>query len=433
MKHYISILLLGIIFSMFFFPFGFADIPIDNSKNLVGALGLIFLFLIFVFKKELILSKEVLILFILSGFVSLVSLFSVVYNHTPDYSYVTYIRSALIWFCGALVLCSLVRYVHGEISVQLIVNYLIAICIFQCIMAMLIYYIPGVQRFVDAHFLQDQQTLHQIDRLYGIGASLDVAGSRFSVVLAAISVLLFEDREKMSQFTLFVYIVAFMIITIIGNMIARTTLVGVVVGFGFIGLQAFLSLIHGESVNFKLFRPFLLVSVIIIPIAILLYNTSDSFRDLIRFGFEGFFNWVERGEWSVGSNETLKSMLVFPETLKTWIIGDGYFMNSRFDENFLGEANDVGFYMGTDIGYLRFIFYFGLIGLASISAVMLYAAVIGAKYFPDHKWVPLLGGFINFIIWLKVSTDVFPFLILFVSASLISSLFPSDEEDQLEE
>ena len=76
--------------------------------------------------------------------------------------------------------------------------------------------------------------------------------------------------------------------------------------------------------------------------------------------------------------------------------------------------------MGTDIGYLRFIFYFGVIGLIAISAVMVYTGVIASKAFPKYAHIFMMGVLCNFIIWLKVSTDLFPFLAVFASAAFFT-------------
>ena len=46
-------------------------------------------------------------------------------------------------------------------------------------------------------------------------------------------------------------------------------------------------------------------------------------------------------------------MYIFPENIKTWIIGDGFWAN----------PSGSGYYMHTDVGYLRLIYYFGLVGL----------------------------------------------------------------------
>ena len=55
---------------------------------------------------------------------------------------------------------------------------------------MLIAFVPAVKIFVDAHIEQGQGLLDDLGRLYGIGASLDVAGSRFSAVLVGMAVLI---------------------------------------------------------------------------------------------------------------------------------------------------------------------------------------------------------------------------------------------------
>ena len=113
-------------------------------------------------------------------------------------------------------------------------------------------------------------------------------------------------------------------------------------------------------------------------------------------------------------------MIVWPDNLKTWIIGDGYFENQRNDSNYIGDATRKGYYMGTDIGYLRFLFYFGIFGLIAISAVMIEAGVIAAKTFPKYGHIFMMGVLCNFIIWLKVSTDLFPFLSIFASLSFLN-------------
>ena len=65
-----------------------------------------------------------------------------------------------------------------------------------------------------------------------------------------------------------------------------------------------------------------LVSLLFITISIiiggfLLCNIDNQFYYRFRFGFEGFFSLVEKGRWEVSSNEILKNMVVYPETLKT--------------------------------------------------------------------------------------------------------------------
>ena len=186
----------------------------------------------------------------------------------------------------------------------------------------------------------------------------------------------------------------------------------------------------------------MIVLLITIPVCTLFYNTNEQFHDMLRFGFEGFFNLVEEGSWSTDSTSKLETMYVWPDNLKTWIVGDGYFENQRNDPNYIGNATVRGYYMGTDVGYCRYIFYFGIIGLIAISAVMIYAGAIAIKAFPKYSHVFMMGVLCNFVVWLKVSTDLFPFLSLFAALAFLTSdlefikqrdkeLGEGDEEDSL--
>lgn len=428
-------ILVMFIVSMFFFPVFFAALPSQNTKNILAAFGLVFIFMTLVYKREFELPRGILILFLFSSLVSIASLFSVIYNHTPDNAYVTYFRAAFIWISAAYVACMAIYWVHGKINVSLVLNYLIAVCVFQCSIALLIDFSPPVKSFIDAHFIQGQDLLTSAGRLYGIGAMLDYGGSRFSAVLIATCAYIDCKKNELSTKALLSYLICFIIIAVIGNMIARTTLVGMVIGLLYLAIRQ----IHGifqqnnEGGDRKVLLSWVVALGLLVPVSIFFYNTSEQFNGLLRFGFEGFFSLAETGEWDVSSNNRLETMIVLPEETRTWIIGDGYFDNQKDDLNYLGEATEEGYYMGTDIGYLRFIFYFGILGLITISLVMIYAAYLCVDAFPEYKaifWLVLLS---NFVIWLKVSTDLFLFFCLFIDASIIRDTFQEEEEEETPE
>ena len=211
--------------------------------------------------------------------------------------------------------------------------------------------------------------------------------------------------------------------------------VGLGIGLGYLVLQQFQGIFQqrNQGGDKKVLGMWGVALGVLIPIAVFYYNTSEQFHELMRFGFEGFFSLAETGEWMVASNETLESMIVFPEDLETWIVGDGYFANQRNDINYLGDATEGGFYMGTDIGYLRFIFYFGLIGLFAMSMVIIYAASLCAESYPEYRAIFWLVCLANFVVWLKVSTDLFLFFCPFICASIIANAFEQEEEDEDEE
>lgn len=73
--------------------------------------------------------------------------------------------------------------------------------------------------------------------MYGIGCSLDSGGVRFCTVLILIAHQLATNKEvTSSKKATYLYIGAFLIISIIGNMVARTTTVGMLLGLGYMAI-----------------------------------------------------------------------------------------------------------------------------------------------------------------------------------------------------
>lgn len=408
--------LLVIITSMFYFPFEFKALPGVNVKMMLAVVGLLFCLRTLLKRGSFAVPKQLLVLLAFAGSVSLASLFSITIHQTPDTTYVGYVTSFCVWLSAAYAVCNLIKAVHGSVTVRLVLDYLAAVCFFQCVAAIMIDNIPAFKAAVDAVIEQNQDLMEELERLYGIGASLDVAGGRFATVLVGLSFYLSDKRCELTTVRRAVYFFLFLSISIIGNMIARTTLVGMGVGMAFMAVGFF-----RERTDRWLMKRISSVVIVVlsITVSVWLYGTSAKARSLYRFGFEGFFSLVERGEWSVGSNEKLKTMIVLPETLHTWFLGDGYFVNSRNDINYLGNSTRYGYYMGTDIGYLRFIFYFGILGLIPMMGVIISSSIICIRCFRREALLFIMALTVGLIIWLKVATDIFCFLAPFLSTAAL--------------
>jgi hypothetical protein len=197
----------------------------------MAGFGLLLGSLLLARRNNSVLNKDFFVLTIWALLVSLAGLFSVAYNETPDYTYATYFVSMWIWVSAAYVLVHWIRLVHGSVSVVLVCNYLIAVCVGQCILALMIDSIPALKEWVDnliADFgFGDAADIKGKKRLYGIGAALDVAGTRFSAVLLMLAYILNKVEETKQKSYLLVYIVAFFFIAVVGNFISRTTTIGV--------------------------------------------------------------------------------------------------------------------------------------------------------------------------------------------------------------
>ena len=230
-----------------------------------------------------------------------------------------------------------------------------------------------------------------------------------------------------------VLLVAYIFIAVVGNMIGRTATVGLLISMLYIICSLFIERdVYGGN-KIKFVRTFFLSILVSIVVMTTLYNTNYQWRQNIRFGFEGFFSLAEKGEWDVQSNDMLVSGFVFPDNPKTWIIGDGYMGNPENDPYYIGPSS-WGYYMNTDAGYCRFLFYFGIIGLGIFSLFFLKVTHVCIRRFYDYRWMFLMFVILNFLIWIKVSTDIYLVFAPFICLTLDNEKGDNDDSipDQLD-
>ena len=98
---YIVRFLIGVLVSFYFFPAEFTFMPSQNTKKLLAVVGLLILVSKLVRKRAFSFNKDLFLVSIYAVFVSLVSLISIIYNNTPDSTYVTYVVSMWVWLSGA--------------------------------------------------------------------------------------------------------------------------------------------------------------------------------------------------------------------------------------------------------------------------------------------------------------------------------------------
>lgn len=393
--------LIGILVSFYFFPISFTFLPNTlNTKMLLAVLGVLCIAFECIKRREIAILQGVLGAASLALLFSLICFISTDINHTYDYSYASYIVSFSVWMSAAYAIYCIIKGYHGIVNFRILTLYLAGVCLFQCIAAVMIDNIPAFQIAVNSYVNQGQEFFEDVDRLYGIGAALDPAGVRFSLVLIMIAGLLCVDEvtRKNSLFITFL-LIAFFTIAVIGNAISRTTIIGLALAsFYFVASSGLFQVI----VKFSAIKLGITVGIfftIAILASIYFYNTSNAFHDYMRFAFEGFFNWAENGEWRTDSTDKLnREMWVWPTNLQTWVIGSG-----RFD----------GFIYSTDIGYCRFILYSGIVGFSAFVMLFVYNALYFAHKNPKYKMLFFMFLILTFVIWFKVATDIFTIYALF--------------------
>lgn len=319
----IKILLAGIAVSFYFFPFEFTFLPEVNTKMAMAGVGLGLYAIDLAKGRAPQINKDGFVVAVLGVLVSLCGLLSVIVNNTNDYTYASYFISMFVWLGGAYTAIKILKWLHGYVSVELVCNYLIGVCVGQCILALMIDSIPAFKTIVDSYVVGfdfvDTKTLTKAKRIYGIGAGLDVAGTRFAAVLVMMSFLL--QRLSISRYKnlIWLYLIGFIFISVVGNMMARTTTVGVLVALAYWVMSSGIFNNITNRSNLRVWKYLIVSLCVALPIIIYLYSNNQQFHDNIRFAFEGFFSLVEKGQWETNSNNILKNMIVFPDNGLTWL------------------------------------------------------------------------------------------------------------------
>lgn len=405
-----------VITSFYFFPTVFTFLPMANTKMLVAACGLVTFMVRLGTGQSGRLNKDFFLLSLCALAVSFASFLTMTINNTPDDSYLSYIVSMWVWLVGAYFVVSVIRQIHGKVSVELVCFYLIGVGVMQCVLAVMMEQIPPMKEAIDSVLADDGFMGRGRGRMHGIGCALDVAGGRFAVLLVMVAFLLprMLHRERKGWLTALL-LFSMCVLCVIGNMIGRTTTMGAAIALAYLLYAITFGRDSSSDEKKYLARWFVAFLVVVVSASVYLYNTSDYWREEFRFGFEGFFSLVEKGRWETTSTSMLQEGFIYPDNLRCWVIGDGHMASTDIDPYYQGEAYH-GFYKGVDAGYSRFLFYFGLVGLAAFSLFILKAGEICIRRFSPYTLMFLMILALNFIVWVKVSTDIFlcfaPFLAL---------------------
>lgn len=417
------VLLTGLMMSFYFHPTVLIALPTYNTKIMLAVFGGGMLVFNTIRTKDYAFSKGLLYALMIAGLFALVNCISLIINASDDYSYASYPASALVWILGAYGAITFIRWTHKKVTIELVVRYLAGGAAFHSILSQLIDRNDSIKNFVDSIFYVSFD-MEEMQRLYSFGVGLDPAGVRFAVILIMIAgVLTLSKVVKRSVGLMVFYFLCFAIISVLGNIISRTTTVGMGLGLLVFALSTGLYKFVIKVGKIKIIRVFGVMLAIGIPTVIYYYNVNPSFQKQIEYGFEGFFNLFESGEFQTSSTDELSTMWVWPHDTQTWLIGSG-----RFGSRDLGN-----YYYFSDIGYCRFVSYSGLIGITVFGLYFIYNAVYFSIRYPRYRYIFLLMIVVTFVIWSKVATDIFQLYALFYAFTDEEELYASDEDEAPDE
>lgn len=275
------------------------------------------------------------------------------YNGVNDDFGFDYIKSRVAWFFTAYIIVFLIFKIHKRPTFNTVLLYIVAAIALQSLCAFLMYVSEPIEKFLYSLQMQSgeysKEIMNEVEgqRLMGYGIGFFGAGAISGIALILLSYLFMRMRLKTMEFILLVGLYVF--IFYIGLFMARTTIVGMGVGFGVI---AVLYLWDNRSVK-KQAKTFVITSAFLMVAGyIFAMFYFSSFSD---WAFELFTNLFVHGRLETKSSSGLSEMFLIPKELSVLIIGEG-----------------INTFFGSDVGYTRLLFYSGIIGTLAFFIYQLY-------------------------------------------------------------
>lgn len=365
----------------------FFPIPTDRIIQMAGLLFLIF----DTNYRKIFFRIKGLYIFIYLTILLLVFIFLVQnwnYNNLDLYFFKDQLDTILYIF-PAFLIGFLLYKIDSDNILTLLLDYIVLIGLFQAIISFTFFFIPSTFEFYSSLLSENAsqgllKRLGQIEkRLMGAGSFFFNGVIKYSVPLF-ILVILPHLKNSFVYRNKYLYISSLSLISVAGVMTGRTFFVAI--------LMALLLFVLVDKRNsFKLIFKVLPITFglgyAVFSITSFLLDSSR-FEKVFGFVFELFINYQESGDLNSRSTEGTLSMYVFPTTLKTWLIGDGRML-----------LDNGSYYMRSDVGYVRLIFYFGIILTVLYFIYQAVLFVVTTKILPNKVYTSFM---LILFIWILI-------------------------------
>jgi len=364
---FLKILLFLALFS-YFYPVKFKVAPISSAMifQLIG----LFLFLWKICVKGK-LNKKIIIFYGYGILIFFIGIFStVVFNDAYQFEYAL-TKGIYIFFYsfGAYLIVFLMKRLSNTFSFYTILEWMIYISLVQAFISFAFFFFPNIFEIYKNFVVLDEKseakaTILNAFRLIGVGTMYATAAVQYGMVMWG-TILLYKQEGSFFSKHIFFCSSLICLFCIAGIFSGRTFFVILLMTVFYI---FFLNGTKKAFTSFKdFFKLFLPVSFIGALIVFYLFSNNEKMMD---WAFELFFNSDNKLMESKSMND-LSEMYLFPDNIKTWLIGDGR-----------SSAAGGGFYMHSDVGYIRSLFYWGLIGTVTY-------------YFINYKFYTILKNMVS--------------------------------------
>lgn len=338
------------------------------------------------------------------GFIS-----SNVLNHGGDLDVAKRGILMISYIFTSLWLIFLLRKSTPNFSFFSILEWITWITLIQAAISIIFFLVPSVSETYRSYIQADESAMNAMEalssfRLIGIGDVKYATGAvQYGLVMWGVIALRYANFGFFGKNRLYSTL-AITIFTLTGIMSGRVYFVILCVTVVYI-LSLNKNIIGGLTDFIKIFTPTILLLIVVFVYLLSQYN------ELISWAFELFINYGSDGYIESESTNQLKDMYLFPDNIKTWLIGDGR------------SISDTGFfYMGSDVGYIRSIFYWGLTGSFIYYVVQYRLYRIFSKISPNtiaQKYVLFIVLWL-YIYSLKDFYSIERFLVLFIVVQVMA-------------
>lgn len=346
------------LFFIYIYPLYFNGIPL-SSRIIYAILGMGTI----IYGRYIKLS----LLYPLKGLIPIfaVSILTGIINRTFDFCFAKYCISVLMFFFAAIFVYNILNFIYKRnqtLNIDFLIKLFIICVTIQSIISILMFLIPSFTETLYTFFSvpeSEEATLEENIgmRLVGLGSYFFAAGVIHGLSLIFIVYLYLKNKIKRKW--IIVYIFNFFV----GLLMARTTVIGFAVSIIFMIIWKPLNIFYIKQ-KFK-WGIYLIFLFIIALIGIIMVVDEE----VLKWAFEFFYNYSDSGSFESSSTNRLKEMYVIPTNFFTYLIGDGKY-----------NLPEGGYYMSTDVGYLRLLYYGGIPMIISFYFFMYYISKYIIKY-----------------------------------------------------
>lgn len=290
---------------------------------------------------------------VLSITIIILSIFFTTINGAFDFSLVKKFIASLLFIPSSIFVVDLIKKVIPDFSEITILEWIVYVTLGQAIISLLLFVQPvlmdawlSIMKLTDAG-----ETIASGSANYRLIAFAKYQFANmavmYGVALLCMITIAFSEKSTFYNNHKLMYFVTLLLICIAGILSARTFFVILLIAI------LYTSFLLWKKKGFRaiFYVGFLCFLIILVGTVIISTMEGSEYARTYQWMFEWLINLQNYGELGTDSTSTLNSMYIYPTQIKTWLVGDGFFCNS-----------DGTFYMSTDAGYIRSLFYWGIIG-----------------------------------------------------------------------